>query len=235
MINKIEIYHFQLCPFSRKLRLLLAEKNIEFSLKYEPFWQRRKGFIKINPTGLTPTVIINDENIIWGNNAICEFISDYYDITDLNKDNSEKNYDNILNNAQIRKIVEWFDNKFYQEVTKYILNEKIIKTISRMSYPDSQAIRVAKTNIHYHLEFITHLCRNHQYLALDQITLADFAAASQLSVLDYVDDVPWQSYKIVRDWYRLIKSRPAFKQILKDRIANLVPPSHYEDPDFFED
>jgi glutathione S-transferase len=61
---------------------------------------------------------------------------------------------------------------------------------------------------------------------------ADIAAASQLSVLDYLGDVPWSSHEAARDWYARAKSRPSFRAILEDRVPGLAPAEHYADLDF---
>ncbi|MEY2926904.1 MAG: hypothetical protein RL367_1381, partial [Pseudomonadota bacterium] len=45
------IYQFALCPFSRKVRLLLGEKGVGYELIREYPWQRRDEFIDLNPAG----------------------------------------------------------------------------------------------------------------------------------------------------------------------------------------
>lgn len=220
----LEIYHYPLCPFSRKLRIALKEKNIDFELIQEPFWLRRREFLKLNPTGETPVIIKDGNTVLWGNYGIFEYLEDAYNIKLLTGSIEEK--------ANIRSIIEWFDVKFYNEVTRYIFNEKIFKTLAKSGEPNSQAIQAAKRNITYHLDYISYLVKSHIYLAGDHITLADFAAAAQLSVLDFVGDVPWNHNQKAKEWYALIKSRPSFKPILLDKVTNFHPPSHYINPDF---
>ena len=58
------------------------------------------------------------------------------------------------------------------------------------------------------------------------------AAASALSVPDYLGEIPWDSEPAVRDWYARVKSRPSFRPILADKLAGLPPASHYVDLDF---
>ena len=57
------LYHYPLCPFSRKIRLLLRERNIDPDLITEAFWQKRKEFIKTNPSGDVPVLIIEKRKI----------------------------------------------------------------------------------------------------------------------------------------------------------------------------
>jgi glutathione S-transferase len=221
----LEVYHYPLCPFSRKLRIVLKEKFIGFELFYEPFWERRKEFLRMNPSGSTPVVIKDGKLIIAGNQALFEYIEEAYSDSNLLGNTPEER-------LVIRRITEWFDVKFYNEVTVYILMEKIIKTVSKTGAPNSQAIQAAKKNILYHLDYIAYLRGDNRYIAGDKPTLADFAAAAQLSVLDFVDDVPWQHNQTTKEWYALVKSRPSFKPLLLDKITNFHPPAHYANPDF---
>ena len=52
-----QIYQFPLCPFSRKVRLLLGEKGVGYELVRESPWERRDEFIDLNPAGRTPVMV----------------------------------------------------------------------------------------------------------------------------------------------------------------------------------
>ena len=71
-----------------------------------------------------------------------------------------------------------------------------------------------------------------RWLAGDQMSIADFAAAAQLSCLDYIGDVDWSRNAALKDWYAKVKSRPAFRSILADLLPGFTPPEHYADLDF---
>ena len=45
------LYHLWLSPFSRKVRIVLAEKGLEFEMKVEKTWERRPEFLGMNPAG----------------------------------------------------------------------------------------------------------------------------------------------------------------------------------------
>jgi len=53
-----------------------------------------------------------------------------------------------------------------------------------------------------------------------------------LSCVDYVGDVPWEQYPEAKEWYARIKSRPSFRELLKETIPAMPPPKHYADLDF---
>jgi glutathione S-transferase len=219
------LYHFPLCPFSRKTRLLLAEKNINFDLVIENYWERRRQFARLNPALQVPVLVELNNIIIPDSYAICEYIEEKYTDNNLLGRNFEER-------AQIRRLVSWFDNKFYNEVVRYLLNEKVIRYLTNAGEPSSNAIRAAKSNIVAHLEYIKFLTNETKWLTGDKLTLADIAAAAHLSVVDFLGEVPWESYPQVKEWYAQIKSRPSFRPILQDKIVGYKPPQHYADLDF---
>ena len=209
------LYHYPLCPFSRKIRIILKEKNINFELILEKYWERRKPFLSINPSGNTPVLLNKELNkYYYGVYSLFEFIEQNFPEPAILPTDYQTQY-------KIRNISEWFDTKFYNEVTKYLLEEKIIKNIAvniNSAPPNSSAIRAAKKNILMHLDYIDFLLKKDggDYIGGEKIGLADFSAAAQLSVLDYMGDVPWEYNAFVKSWYALVKSRPSFKDILND-------------------
>ncbi len=59
-----QLYQFPLCPFSRKLRLLLGEKGIGYELVRESPWVRRDEFLDMNPAGQVPVMVDAGRNIL---------------------------------------------------------------------------------------------------------------------------------------------------------------------------
>jgi glutathione S-transferase len=82
------------------------------------------------------------------------------------------------------------------------------------------------------LSYIGYLADRRAWLAGDQFSLADIAAAAQISCIDYLGDVPWEDYQEAKQWYARIKSRPSFRPILEDYVPGMRPPAHYTDLDF---
>jgi glutathione S-transferase len=112
------------------------------------------------------------------------------------------------------------------------MGERVFKKLRGGGVPDSQAVKSGSRDIKYHLGYMTHLLETRRWLGGNDMTLADFAAAAQLSCLDYVSDVPWDKYESVKDWYAKIKSRPAFRSLLADQVPGFRPAAHYADLDF---
>jgi glutathione S-transferase len=204
--------------------LSLAEKRIEVELVEERYWEQSAEFLRRNPAGMVPILRLDGKNYT-ESTAICEYLEDLYPAPELMpKDIAEK--------YEVRRLVDWFDDKFYNEVTKKLLNERVIKKISGEGYPDSKNVKKGAKRIKYHLDYMAWLLERRRWLAGDIMTLADFSAAAQLSCLDYLSDVDWNRSVAVKDWYAKIKSRPAFRNILADQVPGFPPPRHYNDLDF---
>lgn len=205
--------------------MLLAEKGIEFELIQENPWDKNLDFFALNPAGEVPVLIEDNGSVISGAYAISEYLEEGYpQITLLGE--------TLAQRAEVRRLVDWFDHKFDYEVTKNILFEKTFKRYFGYGEPDSSAIRIGKQNMAYHLEYIGYLANERYFLAGENLTLADLAAAAHLSSLDYLGDVDWKNNKAAHSWYALIKSRPSMRCILAERVRGARPPVHYENPDF---
>jgi len=218
------LYHQWLSPFCRKVRIVLAEKGLAFTLTLEKTWERRDEFLALNPAGDVP-VLVDGDAVVVDSQAICEYLDEVHAERPLVGATPTAR-------AETRRLVAWFDLKFNADVTRYIVDEKFLKRFLRMGEPDSQAIRAGHANIAYHLEYIAYLCERRRWLAGDDFSLADIAASAHLSAIDYLGDVPWDQFSDVKDWYARVKSRPSFRPLLADHIPGLEPPKHYADLDF---
>ena len=219
------LYHLWLSPFSRTIRVVLKEKNLEFTLKAEKVWERRPEFLALNPAGEVPVLIEPDGSVVAGMPAIAEFLDEVY---------REKILIGInpVDRAEVRRLVAWFDLKMNQEVTENLVGEKMMKRFLGLGQPNSSAIRAGHANLVHHLDYIGYLTERRRWLAGENFSLADITAAAHLSALDYLGDVPWERHREAKDWYARIKSRPSFRPLLADQLAGVQPPAHYADLDF---
>lgn len=218
------LYHVPLSPFCRKLRLVLAEKKIEVELIEERFWEPTAEFIRRNPAAQVP--ILRYEGVFYTDSqATCEYLDQVLPTPVLIPAEATARY-------EVRRLVQWFDDKFHREVTMNLLYERVNKKLTGQGYPDSRNVKIGSQKIKYHLDYMDELLEHRRWLAGDVMTLADFTAAAHFSCLDYIRDIDWNRSSTVKDWYAKIKSRPAFRSILADNISGFPQPPHYADLDF---
>jgi glutathione S-transferase len=219
------LYHMPLSPFCRKVRIALKEKGLPFQLHGENVWDRRAEFIMLNPACTVPVLVEADNTAIADSRAIVEYLQEVQPHPDLLGATPAER-------AETRRLVAWFDEKFYVEASQNLFGEKVMKRFLGRGEPDSGVVRAGLGNIRVHLDYIAYLTERRAWLGGDRFGLADIAAAAQLSTIDYIGDVPWSHQGAAREWYARVKSRPSFQAILEDRIPGLRPASHYDDLDF---
>jgi len=216
------LFHLWLHPFSRKVRLALSEKRLDFTLQIEKVWERRTEFLALNPAGDVPVLIEKDGTTLANSQVICEFLEEVYpEINLLGHD--------AIQRAETRRLISWFDVKFNREVTDNLVGEKLMKRFLNVGEPHAPSIRAGHANIHYHLDYIGFLTEKREWLAGDDFSLADITASAHLSAIDYIGDVPWEEHEAARDWYARVKSRPSFLPLLEDRMPGFDPAGPYQD------
>ncbi len=219
------LYHLWLCPYARKVRIALNEKKLEFQLQRERVWERREAFLALNPAGEVPVLVEEDGTVIADSTVICEYLDEAWpDNPLLAKDPSSR--------AEARRLAAWFDLKFQLEVTRNLVDEKVTKRMLGLGQPSSEAIRAGFANLSHHLDYIDYLIERRNWLAGADFSVADIAAAAQLSCIDYLGDVRWDDHPPAKLWYARIKSRPSFRPLLADHVPGAPPPKHYADLDF---
>lgn len=219
------LYHLWMSPQCRKVRVALLEKRLEFDLRAENVWERRDEFLALNPASNIPVLVETDGTALSGSDAICEFLDEVHPEPPLIGHQP-------IARAEVRRLVHWFDEKFNAEVTENLVGEKMTKRYLGKGGPSSKAVRAGHANIHSHLDYIGYLTERRTWLAGDDFSLADIAAAAHLSSIDYLGDVPWAEHEEAKDWYARIKSRPSFRSILEDNIPGAPPQKHYANLDF---
>jgi glutathione S-transferase len=228
------LIHYPLCPFSRSIRLALAECEVDVRFEQEKPWDWDDGFLQINPAGSLP-VLKDGAEIICGSYAISEYLAD----TGADETGDARAFaffpGDESERAEARRLVDWFHAKFEAEVSSYLLGEKLYRRFDPAKgggAPDMELVRAGQANLRYHLSYIGHLCSARNWLAGEHLSFADLAAAAHLSCIDYLGDVPWGEAEPAKEWYARIKSRRSFRTLLTDRVPGLKPPDHYADPDF---
>jgi len=223
------LHHFPLDPVSRQVRLALGEKRLPFADVSVKYWERPKELTKLNPSGMIP-VLVEDQGeglplVLCEGRAIPDHLEEAYpEPALLGREPAER--------AEARRLMTWFEGKFAFEAGGYILHEKVEKRLMGLGAPDLANLRQGKEALKGHLFMLDELLQAREWLAGKRLSLADFAAAAHLSVIDYFGDVAWRDVPAVKTWYMKVKSRPCFRPLLSDRWPGLAPAGHYDNLDF---
>lgn len=229
----LTLLHHPFCPHSRFIRLALGEYGLNATLSEERPWERREGFLELNPAGQTPVLLVEGMPAIPGAPVIAEYLNEAHGA--LRERHPLIGY-SLQERVEVRRLMSWFGDKFFAEVSGPLAHERLFKRYMTAEQgggsPDSHVLRAARSNIRYHLAYIGWLAAKRDWLAGERLTYADLVAAAHLSVMDYLGDVPWNEDENAKHWYARMKSRPAFRPLLADLSPGLPPAPTYADLDF---
>jgi len=227
------LFHHPFCPHSRFVRLVLGEYGLDLQLVEERVWERREAFLLLNPAGTTPLLTSDGIPPVPGAAIIAEYLDETY--------GAQMNGRRLLpttsaERVEVRRLMAWFNEKFFEEASNPLVTERIYKRFMSEGNgggaPSTDVIRAAKANVRYHLAYIGWLAQTRNYLAGDNLTYADLAAAAHLSAIDYLGDVPWIEDEAAKAWYARVKSRPSFRPLLSEWLAGVPASRTYVDLDF---
>jgi glutathione S-transferase len=228
MSAQLVLHHFPLDPASRLARLVLGEKRLAFQEVPVRWFDADPAFEELNPSGRLPVLVVSDEDhdlVLCETYAILGFAEDEVPEPPLMPTGQ-------VARAEARRLQQWFDRNFDVEVDSLLLHEKMEKRLLGLGAPDMAVMRDGRQALKRHLAYAESLLREREWLAGRSLSLADFSAAAQLSVLDYFGEIGWADHPALKTWYMKLKSRPCFRPLLSDKLPGMPPASHYDDLDF---
>src|ERR1700751_6135276 len=149
------LFHPSFCPHSRFTRMVLGEDGFDLRLVEERVWERREGFLALNPACPTPELFKEGQPAIPGAQIIAEFIDETR--------GAEMGERRLLpatmsERIEVRRLMAWFNEKFVEEASNPLVTERIYKRFMREDHgggpPAADVIRAAKANVRYHLAYI---------------------------------------------------------------------------------
>lgn len=219
------LYQFPLCPFSRKVRLLLGEKGVGYGLETQHPWDNRDEFSHLTPIGETPVMYETDQKIVLIDSAaICEYFEETVEQAPMISGTA-------ATRAEIRRLSAMFDRQFYSHVTAPMIEERVRKRLVDRIVPDGAVLRKAMYEANHQIEYIETLLDHRTWLAGATMSLADLSAAAQISISDYLGAIDWRGRPQAEAWYAGLKSRPSFRALLAERMSLIDPPAHYDKVD----
>ncbi len=195
----IKLYTFPLSTNSRKVRIVLLEKGLEFeriNIDLTKREQKSPDYLKIHPFGQVPA--LDDEGfIVYDSTIINEYLEDEYPYPALLPEGSE-------GRAQARLMEDFRDSR---------LNPHFVEIIHEMRKPegerDSGLIERAKTEIIKCFDRIEKELQGREYLA-GTFSLADIAFMADFDLLERFKIPVDPKYKNMLAWMARLKARPSY-------------------------
>lgn len=208
--------HHLLSPPSRFARLVIAEKRLTCDLSPPD-----------EHTDHLPIFVDLDGTRVQGLWAIVDHLEGGYPEHSLLPDDARLR-------GEALRLLDWAMGPLHDGVIRRVVYEKASPRYTGASIhrpPDMLVVRSGREALKPMLAGIGTAGETNGYLAARECTLGDLAVAANLSALDYFGEVPWADYPAAAEWYIRMKSRPAFRTLLSDRVPGQPPVAHYAELD----
>jgi glutathione S-transferase len=195
----IKLYTFPASSNSRKVRMALIEKGLEFeriNVDLSKREQKNPEYLKIHPFGQVPA--LDDEGfILYDSTIINEYLEDEYPYPPLMPKDSE-------GRARARMMEDLRDGHF---------NPACVQIFRELRKPegerDQSAIEQVKAKITECFDRIERELEGREYLA-GSFSLADIAFVPNIDTLDRLQIQVDPKYRNILAWIARLKARPSF-------------------------
>lgn len=196
----MKLYHYPSSSNSRKVRIVLIEKELEFErvhIDLSKKEQKSPEYLKIHPFGQVPA--LDDEGfIVYDSTIINEYLEDEYPYPHLLPADSE-------GRARARLMEDFRDNHFHPPFIE-IIHEVRYKPEGER---DEKLIAHAKAEIANCFDRIEKELEGKEYLA-GSFSLADIAFMPNIDMLERFKIPVDPKYKNMLAWMERLKARPSY-------------------------
>ena len=242
----LELYHGLPSTCSKKVRLVLYEKQLPFKshlMDLRKFEQHAPDYLKLNPNGVVPT-LVHDDRVVTESSVIMEYLEDAFPQPQLRPRDAYAT-------ARMRLWLKFSDDVAYAAVyapTWMILNRDAMKdltatereqVLTRIPQEDRRK-RWAEVSTHGFSEDVllsavekmrSCLARCNDALAASHWLAGDYLTLADYAVLPFIDRIhnlrpeffATGEYRHVDDWYARLGQRPAFAKALDFQDDPRVP------------
>jgi glutathione S-transferase len=199
----MKLYDYPDCPFAQKVRVVLAEKELEYE---KVFVDLRTGehrqnaeFLKLNPYGKVP-VLIDDEVVVYDSTIINEYLEDEYPHPALMPEDSGLR-------ARVRTLEDYCDNSFLPSAG--FVQAELSKPQAEQ---DAERLQRYRTELTRGLKRLEAFLGGKEYL-VGEFSLADVSFVPAILILPRLGVDVDPNLRGVTAWANRLKARPSVKTL----------------------
>jgi glutathione S-transferase len=170
---------------------------------------RQPDYLKLNPTGRTPTLVDGDF-VLWESNAIMQYLASL-------KPNSLWPED-ARTRADITRWQSWQLAHFSKEGCEPLIFERLVKKLLNLGGPDPARVATGTEAFNRDARILESQLRKQPYLTGSGVTLADFSVVAPLFYAKQAE-LPLEPYQHVRNWLARISALPAWRDTSPAPVA----------------
>jgi glutathione S-transferase len=199
----MKLYDYPDCPFAQKVRVVLAEKELEYETVFVDLrtgeHRQNAEFLKLNPYGKVP-ILIDDEVVVYDSTIINEYLEDEYPIPALMPEDSAAR-------ARVRTLEDYCDNSFLPSAG--FVQAELSKPVEEQ---DAERLGRYRTELQRGLKRLEAFLAGKEYL-VGEFSLADIAFVPALLILPRLGVEVDPALRSVTAWINRLKQRPSVQNL----------------------
>jgi len=194
---------------SRPVRLFMAEKGIEAEEVLVDLMtgaHHQEPFVSFNPSRLVPVLEDGDLKLT-ESSAILKYLADKFDLPEYPKD--------LKARARVNEMMDWVNTNFYRDWGYNLCYPQLFPHHQRPTAEGQDVtVRWGSDKSKFWLQVLNDywLGDGRTWLTGDQITIADYFAASVVALGDMIR-YDFSAYPNVSDWLLRMKALPNWKPV----------------------
>jgi glutathione S-transferase len=191
-------------PYVRKVRVVLAEKKLDYVYELEDVWTAETKIHLSNPLGKVPCLIMEDGSSMYDSRVIAEYLDTLTPVCKL-----------LPPNGRDRA-----DVKVWEALADGVLDAAVLVRLERTLRPEAQQseawIDRQMAKVHTGLAVMSANLRESPFCKGNHYTLADVAVGCTLGWLDFrFPQIDWRAdYANLAKLFDKLSERPSFKDTL---------------------
>jgi glutathione S-transferase len=208
----MKLYGFPASPNTWKVRAVAAHLGLPLQEQFVDLSKgesRQPDYLKLNPTGRTPTLVDGDF-VLWESNAILQYLASLKP-NPLWPDDAKMR-------ADITRWQSWQLAHFSKEGCEPLIFERLVKKLLNLGGPDPARIATGTEAFNRDARILEAHLAKQPYVVGSGVTLADFSVAAPLFYAKQAE-LPLEPYSNVRDWFARISALPAWRDTSPAPVA----------------
>jgi len=194
----MKLYDYASCPFCQKVRIVLAEKDLEYEIvpvDLQAGEQRSAEFVKLNPYAKVP-VLVDDETVVYDSTVINEYLEDEYPHPRLLPEDS-------AGRARVRLLEDYCDNSFLPSA------DFVMAQLARPEEErDEERLKRYQLEVQRGLVRLETTLGGHEFLTGADLSLADIAFVPRVLMLSRMGIQVHPKLRGVIAWIKRLRQRP---------------------------
>lgn len=212
----LKLHGALLSPFVRKVRVVLAEKQVPYDLVPANPFEKSSQFLELSPLGRIPALEDEQGRSLADSSVIAEYLEERFPEPALFPRDP---YDR----ARVRWFDEYADGGMSPSLTGKIFFQRVINAKLMKNVPDERLVTSALAEVPTYFAYLEGQLGREEYLVAGRFTLADISVLCQLVNLGHASvTIDTTSYPALARWFARVSERPTVAPLIAQDRAFLA-------------